>query len=273
MRLKSLFEELNMIKIGFIGFGNMARAMVKGLLKSQIYDIIVSNRSPEKLKVAQEWGVRIGENIQVARESDYLILAIKPFYYKEVIEEIKPELHDDTVVISIASGWTLDKLQELLPDQPIARTMPNTPALVGAGVTAFTPGSTLNENQKLEVKAILETFSQVMELPEEQVNAFSALAGCSPAYVFMMIEAMGDAGVKAGLVRKDAYEIAARAIEGSAKLYLETRTHPGELKDMVCTPKGTTIEAVLSLEKTGFRDSLVEAIAAVLQKADKQEKN
>ena len=256
------------MKIGFVGCGNMASAMIEGILRKGLCareEIIASNRTEEGNKRSQE---RLGicvtrDNCKVVKEANTIVIAVKPQYYEEVIKEIRDLVTGKHVIISIAPGKTLAWLEEKFGKPvKIVRTMPNTPALVGEGMTAACPNQYVTEEEKEYVLQILGAFGKVEVVPERLIDAVVAVSGSAPAYVFMMIEAMADAAVAEGMPRAQAYEFAAQAVYGSAKMVLETGKHPGELKDMVCSPAGTTIEAVRVLEKEGFRSALIEAMKA-----------
>ncbi|MBQ5534960.1 MAG: pyrroline-5-carboxylate reductase, partial [Lachnospiraceae bacterium] len=187
-----------------------------------------------------------------------------------VIEEIATSVSPDTIVISIAPGKSISWITEKFGRQVrLIRCMPNTPALVGEGMTGFCVSGNVTEEDKEKAKSILEAFGRAEEVPEELMAAVTSVSGSSPAYVFILIEAMADQAVADGMPRAQAYEFAAQAVLGSAKMVLETGRHPGELKDMVCSPAGTTIDAVKILEKNGFRAAVEEAMAACTEKAGK----
>ena len=231
-------------KIGFIGCGNMARAMINGIIKARIIEkenIIVSSKTSKTLEVVErEFGVRTSlNNKEVAKEADYLILAVKPHLYKEIIEEVKADIREETIVISIGAGISLEFLKENLKENSkFVKTMPNTPALVGQGMSAISLGDNLDGKEIEDVLDIFKSFGKVEIIDESLMDAFTAISGSSPAYIFVLIEAMADAGVKEGLPRLLAYKMAAQAILGSAKMVLETGEHPGKLKDNVCSPGG-----------------------------------
>lgn len=275
-RIKSSEKERIMfMKIGFIGCGNMGSAMIGGILKKGIFqkeEIIVSNlteegsrRSREKLGV-----VTTLNNCEVVRNAKIVVLAVKPQFYEEVLEEIKGELTPEHMVVGIAPGKTLAWLEEKC-GQPlkVVRMMPNTPAQVGEGMTGACKNERVTEEDEARIREITESFGRVEFVPERLMDAVGAVSGCSPAYVFMFIEAMADAAVALGMPRKQAYSFASQAVLGSAKMVLETGMHPGELKDMVTSPAGTTIEGVRTLEKQGFRSSIFEALMAAAEKGRK----
>ena len=256
-----------MMKLGFIGTGNMAGAIMGGIIKNQIFrpeEIIgadISEAGREKTKEA--YGIEVTGDNRKAADSEVLILSVKPQYYADAIAEIKDCGRDDQLIITIAPGKTLAWLEEQFGKPvKIVRTMPNTPALVGEGMTAACVNQYVTEEEKAYALKILSSFGKVELVPEHLIDAVVAVSGSAPAYVFMFIEAMADAAVAEGMPRAQAYEFAAQAVYGSAKMVLETGKHPGELKDMVCSPAGTTIEAVRVLEEKGLRSAVIEAMRA-----------
>lgn len=260
-------------KIGFIGCGNMGSSMVGGLLKSGFIkpeQIIVSNKTEIPLKrLSDEFNVITTlNNKDVIKKSDIIFLAVKPNIYKSIIEEIKSELTNDKLIITIAAGITIENMEQWLRDDlKIIRTMPNTPALVGEAMTAICPNKNVSEDELKYCIKIFKSFGECEVLEEKYFDGFIAVAGSSPAYVFMFIESMADGAVKLGIPREKAYKMAAQSVLGSAKMILETGKHPGELKDMVCSPAGTTIEAVIELEKLGFRNSVIQAMDKCAEKS------
>ena len=261
------------MRIGFIGCGNMATAMIKGILDSQkvkTEDVIASAKSEKtREKIKTELGINAAlRNKEVAEFSDILFLAVKPQYYEEVIQEIKDDLRENQMIVSIAPGKTLAWLAERLgEDKKIIRTMPNTPAMVKEGMMGMCRNNLVTENEMQQVKDICESFGKAEVVPESLIDVVVGVSGSSPAYVFMFIEAMADAAVADGMPRTQAYKFAAQAVLGSAKMVLETGKHPGELKDMVCSPGGPTIEAVRVLEEKGMRSAVIEASRACVKKA------
>lgn len=254
------------MKLGFIGTGNMASAIMGGIIKNQIIpaneiigaDVMEAGRK----RVNEQFGIQVtADNHEVVKNSDVVILSVKPQFYAEVIAEIKEDVREDQIIITIAPGKTLAWLKEQFgKNVKIVRTMPNTPALVGEGMTAACPNEFMTEEEITYVRTLLESFGRVEIIPERLMDVVVSVSGSSPAYVFMFIEAMADAAVSGGMPRAQAYQFAAQAVLGSAKMVLETGKHPGELKDMVCSPAGTTIEAVRVLEEKGFRSSVIEAM-------------
>ncbi len=260
-------------KIGFIGCGNMGSAMAGGLIKSGFIkadEIIVSTKTEaSSKKVAQDLKVCTTlDSKEVVKEAEVLILAVKPFMYKSIIDEIKDVLTKDKLVITIAAGISLNNMEEWLGnDFRIIRTMPNTPALVGEAMSAVCPNKNVTEEDLKYCINIFESFGECVQLEEKYFDGFVAVAGSSPAYVFMFIEAMADGAVKLGIPRVKAYKMAAQSVLGSAKMVLDTGKHPGELKDAVCSPAGTTIDAVVELEKLGFRNSVIQAMDKCAEKS------
>lgn len=256
------------MKLGFIGAGNMAGAIMGGVINSGMFpaeEIIASDAFLPCLESRKEaLGINITpDNKEVVEKSETIILAVKPQYYETVIKEISPIVTDDKMIITIAPGKTLTWLSDTFGKQvKIVRTMPNTPAMVGEGMTAACPNENVTKEEADKVCQILSTFGKVEIVGEHLMDAVVSVSGSSPAYVYMMIEAMADAAVVDGMPRPQAYKFAAQAVLGSAKMVLETGKHPGELKDMVCSPAGTTIQAVRILEDKGFRSSLIEAMLA-----------
>ena len=261
------------MKLGFIGTGNMASAMMGGILNNQILsvdEVMGSNPGSQKREsVKKQFGIYVtADNNEVVEKADVIVLSVKPQFYEEVIHEIREIIRENQIVITIAPGKTLAWLTEKFGKEvKLVRTMPNTPALVGAGMTAMCPNEHITEEEIAYVRTLLESFGRVEIVPEHLMDTVVSTSGSSPAYVFMMIEAMADAAVSGGMPRAQAYQFAAQAVMGSAKMVLETGKHPGELKDMVCSPGGTTIEAVRTLEEYGFRSGIIEAMKVCEEKS------
>ena len=208
------------------------------------------------------------DNRRVAAFADLLILAVKPFYYQEVIAEIKDSVRQETVVVSITPGKTLAWLEEQFGrPMRLVRTMPNTPALVGEAMSCVCGGSQAGPEDVEMVCRVFEGFGKTEIVTEELIDVVVGASGSAPAYVFLFIEAVADGAVAEGMSRAQAYRFAAQAVLGSAKMVLETGIHPGQLKDMVCSPRGTTIEAVGVLEEKGFRSAVMEAVRACIRKS------
>jgi pyrroline-5-carboxylate reductase len=262
------------MKIGFIGLGNMATAMIGGMLEKKALgnDEIIGSAKTEATveKVKNKFNITaVLDNKNVAKTADILFLAVKPVFMDEVIGEIRDFVRPGTLVVSIAAGRTLDYLKGAFgrADIKIIRCMPNTPALVLEGCTGVCAGEEVTSEELDRVLGLLSTFGTASVVPERLMDVVVGVSGSAPAYVFMFIEAMADEAVAEGMPRKQAYEFAAQAVLGSAKLVLETGTHPGELKDMVCSPGGTTVQAVKVLEEKGFRAAVMDAVEACIRKS------
>ena len=267
------------MKIGFIGLGNMATAIIGGMLERGLVepgDVIGSDKITAALEKAREQHkiTAVSDNVQVAQKADVLFLAVKPIAFPEIIEEIKDVVRGETIIVSIAAGRDLTYLQEAFgrPGLKLIRCMPNTPALVLEGCTGVCPGQWVTAEEIDKVMVLLKAFGKAYVVPERLMDVVVGVSGSSPAYVFMFIEAMADAAVAGGMPRQQAYEFAAQAVLGSAKLVLETGLHPGQLKDMVCSPGGTTIQAVKVLEEKGFRAAVMDATEACIEKSKEMSK-
>ena len=256
------------MKLGIIGAGNMASAIIGGIIKKEILgknDIICSSPvESERNKAKESFGIAVtADNKEVVEKAEIILFAVKPQVIPAVAAELKDQVDENKLIISIVAGKTIAWFNEAFGKKlKIVRTMPNTPALVGEGMTGVIPSDEVTEEELAEVMKILSSFGEAEVVPEKIMEAVVSVSGSSPAYVFMMIEAMADGAVRLGMPRNKAYKFAAQAVYGSAKMVLETGKHPGELKDMVCSPAGTTIEAVRVLEDKGFRSSLIEAMEA-----------
>ncbi len=254
------------MKLGFIGTGNMAAAMMGGIIENHIAspeEIIGADPfAPGRKRVKETYGIRVtADNNEVVKNAEVVILSVKPQFYADVIAGIRDDVTDSHLIITIAPGKTLAWLaKQFQKPVKIVRTMPNTPAMVGEGMTGVCKNAYVTDEDMEKALSILNGFSKAELIPEHMMDAVVAVSGSSPAYVFVMIEAMADAAVSGGIPRNLAYKFAAQAVLGSAKMVLETRKHPGELKDMVCSPAGTTIEAVRVLEEKGFRSAIIEAM-------------
>lgn len=263
-----------MAKIGIIGTGNMGSAILKGLLKENDKKDIVFTDANKDLctKITNELGVaHENGNARCAAEAKYIVLAIKPQYFDSVLQDIKDAVTEKNVIISIAPGITVAQLKEKLgQDKRIVRAMPNTPALLGEGMTGvcYDKGAFSEEEEK-SIADIFSSLGKMRIVEERLMNAVVCVSGSSPAYVYMFIEALADSAVKYGLPRDAAYEMAAQTVLGSAKMVLETGEHPGALKDRVCSPGGTTIAAVSALEEYGFRNAVIKASDACFEKCGK----
>lgn len=261
-----------MLEIGFIGTGNMGYAIMKGLSKhNSAKKMVVTDLQYEKARqVAKELGAEaVKSNQECAVRSHYIILAVKPQYYFDVLAEIKDSLTSEHILISIAPGITIKKIQDCVGEKiRVVRTMPNTPALVGEGMTGVCYDTILfTQEERNDIEIIFNSFGKMQMVSESLMNAVVCVSGSSPAYAYLFIEALADSAVKYGLARDVAYEMAAQTLLGSARMVLETGQHPGKLKDQVCSPGGTTIAAVAALEEFGFRNAIIKAADACYKKA------
>ena len=262
-----------MKKIGFIGAGNMGGAILGGIVNSGIIDnehVIASTKSDKTLeRIKNEYKVNVTKDSkEVARFADLIVVAVKPNIYDEVLEEIKDEIDKEKIVITIAAGKTIESVQRIIgEDKKIIRTMPNTPALVNCGMSSLSPNKNIEKNDIDAVKTIFDSFGKSEIVDESLIDVVIGASGSSPAYAFMFIEAMADCAVSYGMKREMAYEFCAQAVMGAAKMVLETKKHPGELKDMVCSTGGTTIEAVKTLENEGMRSAVINGMASCIEKS------
>ncbi len=264
-------------KIGFIGGGNMGSAIIGGIISSHCADasnILVYDKNAEALdKLNKMYNVKPDCTLLEVCQADILFLAVKPNIIYSVINDIKGTVNKNAVIVSIAAGQSIEKLTSAfgIPDLKLVRVMPNTPALVNEGMSAVSLNEIMQKEENKEkvsdIMEILKSFGKAEIIPEKLMDTVTGVSGSSPAYIFMLIEAMADAAVLGGMPRNQAYTFAAQAVLGSAKMVLDLPNHPGELKDMVCSPGGTTIEAVKVLENDGFRSSIMNAIDACIKKS------
>lgn len=262
--------------IGFIGVGNMGAAIIGGVIKAGFINkesVIVSDLSESLLnKAKKNYGIiTTHDNKIVAEKADVLFLCVKPHIYPDVIREVANITKKGAIVVIIAAGQTLSTVTKQFnrEDLKIVKTMPNTPALVNSGMTAVCPSNNLTKDEVILILDIMNTVGKTEILPESLFDAFTGIAGSAPAYAFMFIEAMSDAGVKYGLSREQAIKFSAQTLLGASKMLLETGKHPGQLKDEVTSPGGTTIAAVCTLEKEGFRHAIISGVSACVEKSEK----
>jgi pyrroline-5-carboxylate reductase len=259
--------------IGFIGAGNMAEALIRGLVKgghvpaTRIAASAPRQERRDELKTA--YGIDVSaSNREVAGRSGLVVLSIKPQIMDKVLREIGDQLHSGTLVVSIAAGVDTETIEEAVPEGVrVIRAMPNTPALVGAGATAIAPGKHASEADLAAARALFDAVGITVQLDESHLDAVTGLSGSGPAYIFLILEALADAGVKVGLSRRNAQRLAAQTVMGSAKLLLETDEHPGRLKDMVTSPGGTAIAGLHTLEEGGLRTTLINAVETATKRA------
>ncbi len=259
------------MKISFIGCGNMASAIINGLVKKGFSpkDLCAADMLRGNLeRISASAGIRTaGSNTEAVREADIVVAAVKPQQLEGVLAEIR-EVLEERILVSLAPGKTIKWIEERLCGTPkVVRTMPSTPALVGKGMTAVCGNGSVSEEELAEVLAIFKSVGRAAVIPESLFDVATGVGSSSPAYVFMFIEAMADAAVYEGMSRQQAYEFAAQAVMGSAGLVLESGTHPGELKDRVCSPAGTTIEGLRTLEQNGFRGTVMDAVIDSIEKS------
>jgi len=267
-----------MKKIGFIGAGNMAGAIIGGIIKSNLVEsqnVIASAKTMTNLnKLKDEYNINVTLDArEVVKNSDIVFMAVKPNIFDGVLESVKDLIGDEKIVVSIAAGKSISSMENIIgDDKKIIRTMPNTPALVNEGMSALCPNKNIEDEELKIVKGIFDSFGKSEVVGEYLIDSVIGVSGSSPAYVFMFIEAMADAAVAGGMPRKQAYNFAAQSVLGAAKMVIESGKHPGELKDMVCSPGGTTIEAVKVLENEGMRSSVINAVCACIEKSKEMSK-
>ena len=257
--------------LGFIGVGNMGAALARGAAKSGLADrLLLANRSPEKaLRLAEELGGEAVDNRRAAEEADFLFLGVKPQMLEGMLDGIRGVLEARRgrfVIVSMCAGKDLRTLAGLLGERPILRVMPNVPVAVGGGVTLFCASREVTEEEKAQLRALLGATGLVSELDEHLLDAASGVTGCGPAFAAMFVEALADGAVACGLPRREAIRCAAQMMKGTAELLLETGEHPGSLKDRVCSPAGSTIQGVRTLEESAFRAAVMNAVIATFEK-------
>jgi pyrroline-5-carboxylate reductase len=263
------------LSIGFLGAGKMATALAKGFIRAELLspkDLMGSDVNSSACNTfAKETEARTTQaNAEVAKFASTLILSVKPAQVPEVLGEIKNQLTPQHLLISIAAGVPLAKLEAaLVPGSRIIRVMPNTPALIGASATAFALGKAARPEDADLAQRLFSAVGLAIELKESLLDPVTGLSGSGPAYIYLIIEALSDGAVAAGLPRDVATKLAAQTVFGSAKMVLETGLHPGALKDMVASPGGTTIEGLHELEKGRLRATLMSAVRAATEKSRK----
>ena len=259
--------------IGFIGAGNMAEALIRGLVKGNHIpagSVLASGPRRERLEeLRHKYAIEtLTDNQAVARRCNIVVLSVKPQIMDKVLREIGDQLKSGTLVISIAAGVDTATIEEAVADGVrVVRAMPNTPALVGAGATAVSGGKYASEADMATARAMFDAVGITVELEEIHLDAVTGLSGSGPAYVFLILEALSDAGVKVGLARRNAQKLAAQTVMGSAKMLLETDEHPGKLKDMVTSPGGTAIAGLHTLEEGGLRTTLINAVETATKRS------
>lgn len=255
-----------MTKYGFVGAGNMGGALANALSKKISGDrIFISDINKEKAEgLSHELGAIPSNNEQIAKEAKFIFLAVKPQFMENMLDEIAPilkERHDGVVLVSIAAGLSTEKIRDFAKGEfPVIRVMPNTPALLGEGMLLFTETDNVEKGDIQEFLEAMEMAGKWDRIPENLIDAASALSGCGPAFVYMFIEALADGAVKCGLPRDKALKYAAQTVKGSAMMVEKTGKHPELLKDEVCSPGGTTIAGVAALENGSFRANCINAV-------------
>lgn len=255
--------------VGFVGAGNMGGAILSGMIEkggfdsSSVYvnDYVISER-------VKKLNINVTNLSDLVNKSDYIILCVKPNAIVSVLNDIKNiKGYESKVFVSIAAGIKISSIKDILGDVKVVRIMPNLPLTAGEGMTVLCRCKKITDSEFDFVSGIFSGSGEILESGENLIDACTAINGSGPAYVFMFIEALADAAVKNGIKRADAYTLAAQTVLGSAKMLIETGMHPGELKDMVCSPGGTTIAAVAALEENGFRHAVISAVDACAKKA------
>lgn len=256
---------------GFIGTGNMGSALAEAASKAvEPNKIILSNRTAAKAeKLAEKIGCDSGDNLKAANESKYIFLGVKPQMMSEMLEGIKNTLSarkDRFILVSMAAGLSIDSIKNMAGNYPVIRIMPNTPVSIGRGMTLCASSDDVTAEEQKEFLSLMRFSGRLDFIEERLIDAASALSGCGPAYVYLFIEALADGAVECGLPRAKAMEYACQTLIGSAALVLESGKHPGELKDAVCSPGGTTIAGVHALERNGFRNAAMDCVKAAYDK-------
>ena len=261
------------MKIGFIGTGNMGSSIIKGILSSKFEEnenINIFDLDKDKVNnLVKEYGINaVNSEKELAKNCDIIILSVKPHIIPIVLKNLSGNVKKDTIILTIAAGISISVIENALgEDKKVVRTMPNTPAQVLSGMTAVTFNKNIENSEKEIIFKLLNSFGKSVEIEEKLMHAYTGISGSLPAYVYMFMEALADGGVLCGMPRDKAYEIVAQTVAGSAKMLLETGKHPGQLKDEVCSPSGTTIEAVRVLENGNFRANVIEAVVACTEKS------
>ena len=270
-------NEVEAVIFGILGTGNMGEAILRGILSSDtiapeqvlIFDVNVAKRNA----LRDELHVQAAESVEgLLERADMVLLAVKPNICEGLLNQYRA-LFADKAIVSIVTGWNQARLCACLPAN--VRTlciMPNTPVMADAGMIVFEKGNTLTDEEEATVQRMFRAVGRVATIDGKLMPAVIGVSGSGPAYAYVFIEAMADAGVKHGLPRATAYELAAQTLLGASKMVLESGVHPGELKDRVCSPGGTTIEAIASLERSGFRGAVIDAIDACCNKAEEMSK-
>ena len=256
--------------IGFVGTGNMGGALARAAAADKNNSLILANRTASKAqKLADEIGGSVSDNAGVIAGADYVFIGVKPQMLRGLAETAAPLMQQREtpfVIVSMAAGSSIEFIRSLFGNYPVIRIMPNTPAAIGQGMILYACSEDVSAEQEQEFVAAMAGAGRFMKLEEKLIDAGSAVSGCGPAFADLFIEALADGGVACGLPRKQAMEMAAQMLLGSAALVLQSGKHPGELKDAVCSPGGSTIQGVRKLEEHGFRSAVFEAVVAAYEK-------
>lgn len=263
-----------MYDLGVIGVGNMGGAILRGALNADIFEpskVIVYEKNVEKIVSFLEQNVRLADSeLEVSSQCKILLLAVKPTTLKSLGDKIRFHIPEGTIIVSIAAGVSIEDLKKYFGVNKLyVRVMPNTPALINEGMSAIVPDKTVHIDDTKKVIEIFKSIGRIAIMEEEKISVFTGSASSMPAFVYMFIEAAAEAAVNHGFNRKEAYEYISQAIIGSAKMVLETHMHPGELKDQVTSPKGSTIKGVMALEREGFRNAVIQAVEEATNAAEK----
>ncbi len=257
------------MKIGFIGLGNMGAALAQAVSQQADTQLLLSNHNPAKAQALQaQLGGQLFSNREIAERAEVIFLGVKPYLVQSVLSGLQEQISQNSsaIWISMAAGATLDSLAEYVSADKLIRIMPNTPVAIGQGMTTY---SVVNQELAPLLEQILEKSGKVQQVPEKLIDAATAIAGCGPAFVYQMIEALTDAGVQNGLTAEDAKILAAQTLAGTAQMVLSSDKHPAQLRQEVTSPGGSTIAGVVALEKEGFRYAIIKAVAAALKKTRK----
>ncbi|MDR3260192.1 MAG: pyrroline-5-carboxylate reductase [Fusobacteriaceae bacterium] len=267
------------MKIGFIGCGNMGEAFLKGIINSKIVkvdDIFVYAKS-KNTHIKNTYNVNILSNEnEITKVADIIFLGVKPNVYFAVLDKIKEDLSENKTIVTMAAGITISSMYDKLSEKRnirIIRTMPNLPLMIGEGCIAYTFSENVLSDEREFFTELFNKIGMAIEIKENLYSAIIGASGSSPAFVYVFIEAMADAVVAAGLPRKVAYQLVAQSVVGAGKMVISTGKHPGELKDDVCSPGGTTIEGIKVLEGDRFRGAVIDGISAIIEKSEKMSKN
>ncbi len=262
------------MKLLFIGIGNMGGAILKSVLASSDsrgnYEIFVADKSEQAIESMKEFGLFSVYKKEYLKLIDIIFLGVKPFHIGEAIEEHLDYVSDSQIIVSMAAGITLARLNALIGEsKKIVRIMPNMPIAVGEGMTSLTPNKNVSASELGTVQSILEKNARCRVIDEEKIHSFIGMAGSSPAFLFLFLEAMADAGEKFGISREEALFFSSQSFLGSAKLFQETGTNPAVLRESICSPGGTTIEGIKSLQNDNFKEIVVRAVSKTIEKSIK----